>query len=94
MKNSEELKTISLSTFKRRSGEYIRQMKQSKKPIVLTLDGKPKLIIQDAKSFQPLLDAYEKARLFDAIQYGVRELQKGRELTPEQIFEECYAFRK
>lgn len=94
MKNSGKPKTISLTAFKRRSGEYIRQMKRSKKPIVLTLDGKLKLVIQDAKSFQSLLDAYEKARLSEAIQYGIKELQQGKRLTPEQIFEECYVKRE
>ena len=42
---------MSLSTFKRDSNKVIRQMKKTKAPIVLTINGKAALVVQDAESY-------------------------------------------
>jgi len=42
----------SLSIFKRDTAKFIRQMKKTGQPIVLTVNGKAALVIQDADSFQ------------------------------------------
>jgi prevent-host-death family protein len=46
----------SLTTFRRRSGEFMKQLKKSKRSIVLTVKGKAAAIVQDADAYQPLLD--------------------------------------
>ena len=45
----------SLSNFKRNTSNAIAQMKQTGKPIVLTVNGKAEVVVQDAKSYQQLL---------------------------------------
>ena len=42
----------SLSVFKRDTAKFMRQMKKTGKPIVLTVNGKAAMVIQDADSFQ------------------------------------------
>jgi prevent-host-death family protein len=49
----------SLSTFKRNTNELIIQMKETGNPVVLTVNGKAELVVQDAESYQKLLDAVE-----------------------------------
>jgi prevent-host-death family protein len=39
---------MSLSTFKRDSNKVMRQMKKTKEPIVLTVNGKAAVVVQDA----------------------------------------------
>ena len=46
----------SLTTFRRRSGDFMKQLKKSKRPVVLTVKGKPAAIVQDAGACQRLLD--------------------------------------
>ena len=46
----------SLSTFKRNTNELISQMKETGNPIVLTVNGKAELVVQDAVAYQQLLD--------------------------------------
>ncbi len=46
----------SLTTFRRRSGEFLKQLKKSKRPVVLTVKGKAAAIVQDAAAYQRLLD--------------------------------------
>ena len=48
-----------LSTFKRNTNQLITQMKNTGHPIVLTINGKAELVIQDATSYQKLLDTIE-----------------------------------
>lgn len=46
----------SLSTFKRNTNELINQMKETGNPLVLTVNGKAELVVQDAASYQKILD--------------------------------------
>jgi len=45
----------SLSSFKRNTLEFIAQMKQTGKPVVLTVNGKAELVVEDAESYQQML---------------------------------------
>ena len=47
----------SLTNFRRKSGEFIKQIKKSKRPVVLTVNGKAEVVVQDAEAYQRLLDA-------------------------------------
>ena len=56
---------FSLTDFLRHHRQHIDRLTESGQPSVLTVNGKPALIIQDAESYQGLLDrldAYESAK--------------------------------
>ena len=38
----------SLTDFKRKTSEFLRQLKETGKPLVLTINGKAELVVQDA----------------------------------------------
>ena len=57
-----------LSDFQRNAKDFISQLKESKKPIVLTVNGKAAMVIQDAESYQELLDSLEIQRSAAIIQ--------------------------
>jgi len=46
----------SLSTFKRDTAKIVRQLKKTGQPMVLTVNGKAELVVQDAASYQKLLE--------------------------------------
>ena len=46
----------SLSTFKRNTNELINQIKETGNPLILTVNGKAELVVQDAASYQKILD--------------------------------------
>ena len=52
----------SLTTFRRRSGDFMKQLKKSKRPVVLTVKGKAAAIVQDAEAYQRLLDIAAQRR--------------------------------
>ena len=53
----------SLSVFKRDSSKFIKQMKKTGQPIVLTVNGRAAAVIQDADSFQSDMQALERLAL-------------------------------
>lgn len=67
----------SLSTFKRRTNDLISQMKATGNPVVLTVNGKAELVVQDAEAYQKLLDTVERLEVIAAINAGLRDVEKG-----------------
>ena len=57
-----------LSDFQRNAKDFISQLKKSQQPIVLTVNGKAALVIQDAEAYQELLDSLDVARSTTVIQ--------------------------
>ena len=81
----------SLTTFRRKSGEFIKHLKKSKRPVVLTVNGRAEIVVQDAKSYQRLLDIAAKADVREAIRQGLDDLDHGRTRPAREFLEE---FRK
>lgn len=59
----------SLTDFLRNHRSHIARLEETHKPAVLTVKGKPSIVIQDADSYQELMDrltrAEEKGKLND-----------------------------
>lgn len=68
----------SLSSFKRNTLEFIQQMKQTGKPVVLTVNGKAEVVVQDAQSYQKLLDTLERLETIAGIKQGLDDVEAGR----------------
>jgi len=41
----------SLSNFKRRTSQYVKKMRKTGQPLVLTVNGRPSLVVQDPASY-------------------------------------------
>jgi PHD/YefM family antitoxin component YafN of YafNO toxin-antitoxin module len=67
----------SLSDFQRRAREHIRRLKKSGRPEVLTVNGRAELVVQDAESYQALLDALERAETIAGIRVGLDSMARG-----------------
>jgi len=78
----------SLTDFKRRTSEFIEQIKETGHPLVLTLNGKAELVVQDAASYQKLLTALDQAEAIEGIRKGLKSVQEGRTRPVEKVFEE------
>ena len=42
----------SLTSFRRKSRKFLKEMKKRKRPVVLTVNGKAEAVVQDAESYQ------------------------------------------
>lgn len=76
-----------LTTFRRRSGDFIRQLKKSKRPVVLTVNGKAAAVVQDAEAYQHLLDVAAHASAKEGIRQGLEDARVGRLRPVTEFFE-------
>jgi prevent-host-death family protein len=67
-----------LTDFKRNTGAFMTKMKKTRRPVVLTVNGRAELVVQDAKSYQEILDRLERLEAVEAIRVGIAAAEKGR----------------
>jgi prevent-host-death family protein len=75
-----------LTTFRRRSSEFLKQIKKTKRPVVLTVNGKAAAVIQDAEAYQRLLDIAARADAREGIRQGMDDARKGRRRPVKEFF--------
>jgi prevent-host-death family protein len=78
----------SLTTFRRRSGDFMKQLKKSKRPVVLTVKGKAAAIVQDAEAYQRLLDIAARVDVQEGIRQGLDDVAHGRTRPVRKAFDE------
>lgn len=81
----------SLSTFKRDTAKVVRQLKRTGQPVVLTVNGKAQLVVQDAESYQKLLDAKERMEAIEGIKRGLESMKRNAGKPAEKFFKEFFA---
>ena len=78
----------SVTTFRRNPGLFMKQIKKNKRPMVLTVKGKAAAVLQDAESYQRLLDIAARADVHEAIRQGLEDVAHGRTQPARDVFDE------
>ena len=78
----------SLTTFRRRSGDFMKHLKKTKRPVVLTVKGKAEAVVQDAEAYQRLLDIAARAEAREGIRQGLEQAKHGKGRDVEEFFAE------
>jgi PHD/YefM family antitoxin component YafN of YafNO toxin-antitoxin module len=78
----------SLTDFQRNTKAHLRRLKSSGRPIVLTVNGRAELIVQDAAAFEDMLDAIR------GIQRGLDAMKTGSGKPFRQALDEIRARHK
>ena len=71
----------SMTNFKRQTAEYLERLHKTGEPVVLTVNGKAQVVVQDAAAYQKLLDAAAKTvreETVAAIREGLADVKAGR----------------
>lgn len=78
----------SLSEFQSNADEFIAQMKESGMPRFLTIDGKAEIVVQDAQSYQEILERASRAEAIAGIRSGLESMQRGEGRLAEDALED------
>ena len=81
----------SLTTFRRSSADFMKHLKKSKRPMVLTVNGKAAAVVQDAEAYQRLLDIAAQADAEKGIRQGLDDAREGRTRPAREFFDEFEA---
>lgn len=74
-----------LTNFKRHTSAYLTRLKNSGKPLVLTINGKAELVVQDAASYQKLLEAVDQLEAIKGVHRGIEDVRHGRTRSVKQM---------
>ncbi len=74
----------SVTEFQRNLKDYVGRLKENKTPLVLTVNGRAEVVVQDATSYQALLDRLERAETVAAIRQGIEQFERGKRIPLKQ----------
>jgi prevent-host-death family protein len=77
----------SLSHFRRHTAELMKQMKESGNPVVLTVNGKAEVVVQDAAAYQRLMDLVERAEMMDFLRQAKADAEAGRTVPAREFLQ-------
>jgi PHD/YefM family antitoxin component YafN of YafNO toxin-antitoxin module len=78
----------SLSNFKRNTPFFIRQLKKTGHPVVLTINGKAELVVQDTASYQKLIELADRAERMEALRASIEDMRNGNVSPAEDMLAE------
>ena len=76
-----------LTDFKRNTAEFINQLRETGEPVVLTVNGKAELVVQDAKSYQRLHDLAERLETIQAVREGLASADRGEGHSMDDVYD-------
>ncbi|MCE2718459.1 MAG: type II toxin-antitoxin system Phd/YefM family antitoxin [Dolichospermum sp.] len=77
-----------LSEFQRGAKMFLDKLKETKSPIVLIVNGKAAAVVQDAESYQTLIDRLELLESVANIRQSINEFRQGEGMPLNQAFAE------
>lgn len=70
-----------ITDFKRNTPDFVKRLKASGLPEVLTIEGRGELVVQDAAAYQRLLEVVERAEAMAGIRRGLADVEAGRHVS-------------
>jgi prevent-host-death family protein len=77
-----------LTTFRNNSVKFMQRLKKTRRPIILTVNGKPEAVVQDAAAYQRLLDIAAMADPEEGLRQGLDDIAEGRTRPACKVFAE------
>jgi PHD/YefM family antitoxin component YafN of YafNO toxin-antitoxin module len=73
----------SVTEFQRNLKDHFARLKKKRTPLVLTVNGRAEVVVQDAASYQTLLDRLERAETLAGIREGLEQARRGETISAE-----------
>ncbi len=78
----------SLIDFQENAGKHISQMKETRHPLMLTVDGQVEAIVLDPKSYGQIIETIEYLETVEGINRGLESMRDGHGVPAEQVLAE------
>jgi PHD/YefM family antitoxin component YafN of YafNO toxin-antitoxin module len=70
--------------------DSVDKIKETGDSLVLTINGKAELVVQDAAAYQRLRQFAEEARVLEGIRQGIEDMNAGRTISLDQFKEHTH----
>ena len=67
----------SLSDFRRNASALVRSLRRSGRPLFLTVNGRPRLVVQAAEAYERLMEQVERAATIEGLRKGLEAFDRG-----------------
>jgi PHD/YefM family antitoxin component YafN of YafNO toxin-antitoxin module len=78
----------SLTDFQRNTKQHLQHIRETRSPMVLTVNGRAEVVIQDVEAYQELLDRLEQAEVLAAIHQSSTEFEQVKGFPVREALEE------
>ena len=75
----------SLTDFKRKTPRFMRSLKLSHRPMVLTVNGRAAVVVQDPESYQKLVELAERFETIAAVNEAMDQSKRGEGMPLDQF---------
>ena len=75
-----------LTEFKRHTVRFMSRLKETGRPSVLTVNGKPALVVMDAEAWQDVSERFEYMRAVAGIRQGLDQTHDGQGIEASTFF--------
>ena len=72
----------SLNDFKRNTSKLLERLKKTGTPLVLTINGRAEVVVQDAEAYQELV---QRAETIEGLQRGLADVKAGRTKPAREV---------
>ncbi len=74
-----------MTTFRNHSAEIMRHLKDTGRPVILTVNGRAAAVVQDADAYQRLLDLAADASAAEGIRQGLDDMENARTRSAQAV---------
>jgi prevent-host-death family protein len=78
----------SMTSFRNNSAEFLQHLKETGRPMVLTVNGRAAAVVQDAEAYQRLLDLVAASSAEEGIRQGLEDLANADTRPAAEVFDE------
>jgi PHD/YefM family antitoxin component YafN of YafNO toxin-antitoxin module len=75
-----------LSTFKQNAAKIIANIKATKRPTIITINGNAEIVIQDAETYQEMINIIEHFKNIQCIQKGLDDVKNNNLIEAKKGF--------
>lgn len=77
-----------LSDFKQNASKIVKEIQETKEPVVLTVNGKAAVVVQDAESYQRLLEEREYKETAAVLRERLKDMDDpSKWISAEEVFD-------
>lgn len=72
-----------ITYLKSRAADLLKQVNETKRPVIITQNGEPRAVLQDPQSYESMRNALGLLKL---ISQGEEDIRKGKVRTKDEVF--------
>jgi len=86
-KAARESEQHSLSDFQRNASALVRSLRRSGRPVFLTVNGRPRLVVQAAEAYERLMERVKRAATIEGLRKGLEAFERGEGIPALEALE-------